>query len=70
MIWLDENRRRVLEAYADAGMKVSEAARRLGVGQDTVRHHLTATRTQTGLDPKSFWDLARLLGLRRKGERK
>ena len=65
-MWMDEKRLAVLRAYADAGMNVSAAARQLGVTGDTVRHHLRQTKKKTGLDPRNFWDLAALLGLRRK----
>ena len=60
--------RAVVQAYADSGMNVCAAARALGLSGDTVRYHLAAIKKKTGLDPRNFWDLARLLGLRQKGE--
>lgn len=66
MKWLSEKRRAVALAYAEAGMNVQAAARALGVSPDTVRYHLDAIKRRTGLDPKNFWDLARMLGLQRK----
>ena len=68
MEWLSDTRRLVAQAYADAGMNVSGAARILGVSTDTIYHHLAQIKARTGLDPRNFWDLARLLGLSRKGD--
>ena len=69
MEWLNDTRRQVAQAYADAGMNVSGAARILCVSTDTIYHHLAQIKARTGLDPRNFWDLARLLGLRRKEDR-
>ena len=66
MVWLSEDRKRVARAFAENGMRVSATARALGVSNDTVYHHLAQIEKRTGLDPRNFWDLAHLLGLRRK----
>ena len=68
-MWLEEKRLEIIRAYADSGMNVSAAARKVGVTTETVRYHLMQTQRKTGLDPRDFWDLvtlAALLGLRRK----
>lgn len=66
MVWLTVQDRRILQAYADAAMNGSAAAKALGLNLKTVRYHLDRIKKQTGMDPKSFWDLTKLLGLRRK----
>lgn len=66
MEWLSEKQRAAARAYADSGMNVAAAARKLGVSADTVRHHLEQIRKRTGRNPKDFWDLAQLLGAHRK----
>lgn len=65
---MSPRRLEVVRAYADSGMNVTAAARALGCSSDTIRHHLAMVKKKTGLDPRNFWDLARLLGLRQKGE--
>lgn len=69
MEWLNDTRKRVAQAYADAGMNVTGAARILGLTTDTIYYHLDQIKARTGLDPRNFWDLARLLGLRREEHR-
>ena len=66
MVWLTVQDRRILQAYADCGMNASAAAKVLGLNLKTVRYHLAGIKTRTGMDPKSFWDLTKLMGLRRK----
>ncbi len=65
MEWLSGTRKLVAQAYADAGMSITGAARILNLSNDTIYHHLNQIKSRTGLDPRNFWDLARLLGLRK-----
>lgn len=47
----------VISALAFSGMSVAEAARKLKKGESTIRHHITAIRLNTGLNPEDFFDL-------------
>lgn len=69
MEWLSGRRKEVAQAYADAGMRVAPAAVALGVSPDTVRYHLEEIKRRTGLDPRNFWELCKLLGLRKEDAR-
>ena len=53
----------VIIALAECNMKVSDASRILGVHRNTVTYHLEKIKRITGLDPLSFYDLVKLLGI-------
>ena len=69
MTWLTVRDKEILRAYADARMRVKTAARTLGVADTTVVYHLDRIGKETGQDPRDFWALAGLLGLRKEGRR-
>ena len=53
--------KRVVMAFADGRMNMREAARKERYAYTTVMYHLTSVRAKTGLDPRNFHDLARLV---------
>lgn len=65
---LDSKLQGTVLAYAECGMRVETAARKLGVSGTTVADRLLRVQIVTGRDPRDFWDLAWLVGLRRKEE--
>ena len=60
-MWIKPNRAQVLKAYADAGMRLQTAAKALGMSNRGVEYHLNRAKEETGLDPRNFWELVRLL---------
>ena len=51
----------IIKAYADNGMNVSRTARYLRYHRNSVMYHLERIEDATGLDPKNFHDLVKLL---------
>lgn len=66
--WLERKLQETVRVYADCGMNTSTAARQLGISRQMVNNRINKVKTVTGKDPRNFWDLAYLVGLRRKGE--
>ena len=52
---------RVVLAYADNNMKATEAGRKLFLHENTVKYHLDAVEKKTGLSPRKFYDLIKLV---------
>jgi sugar diacid utilization regulator len=52
---------RIIRALADNDMKVCVAAEKLHYCEGTLYYHINKIRRLTGLDPKRFWDLAKLV---------
>jgi carbohydrate diacid regulator len=50
-----------LAAYAHANMNVSVASEKVFRHRNTVEYHLEQVKKKTGLDPKNFFDLAKLM---------
>ena len=48
-------------AMADCDMRPSKAAAILGLHKNTIEYHATNIRSTTGLDPKCFYDLCKLV---------
>lgn len=46
-----------IDALAFSNMRVSEAARKCGIGWQTFSRRLEGIRRKTGLDPRNFFDL-------------
>lgn len=59
-----------VKAYADRGMDATKAARSIYYHRNTLNYHLKCAKKKTGLDPKNFYDLIKLIELynREKGE--
>jgi sugar diacid utilization regulator len=62
---LTETNARIVLALADNGMKVHAAAKALHYGRTTVDYHLLQIRRRTGLNPKNFHDLQKLVKMAR-----
>lgn len=55
--------KKILLAYADNKMVTNVTARALHFSGNNVSYHLTRIRTDTGLDPRNFYDLVRFVNL-------
>ena len=53
----------VVIAYAECGMNALGAGRRLHFSNNGINYHLTKVRTLTGLNPREFYDLIKLVEL-------
>lgn len=53
----------ILFAYANGNLSVSEAARTARYDRKTISYHLDRVHMATGLDPRNFWDLSKLMKL-------
>lgn len=50
-----------IKSYADANMSAAEAGRKMFLHQNTVKSHLDSIKDKTGLNPRNFYDLIKLL---------
>jgi sugar diacid utilization regulator len=51
----------VIHQYADNDMSVSATAKAIHMHENTVRYHLEKTCNETGMNPRKFHDLVKLL---------
>lgn len=51
----------VIHQYADNNMSVSATAKAIHMHENTVRYHLEKTWNETGMNPRRFHDLVKLL---------
>lgn len=51
----------IIRALADSNMNVCKTAKKVYMHRNTVEYHLQRVKTETGLDPHNFYDLAELL---------
>ena len=51
----------VVMAFAEANMKPGGASKRYHMSHNGVYYHLLSTKAKTGLDPKNFFDLCKLV---------
>lgn len=58
---LTKRDRECLELYAKSNMNANEAARRNFMHRNTVEYHLEQVKKKTGLNPRDFFDLAKLM---------
>lgn len=52
---------KIIRAYAKNNMRVTEAARDLKYHRNSIMYHFERIHEKTGLDPKNFYDLVKLL---------
>jgi sugar diacid utilization regulator len=52
---------RIVLAMAESDMRYSKAAVILHFHKNTIDYHITKIRENTGLDPKCFYDLCKLV---------
>lgn len=60
---MTENQAKIILAYAKNGMRAGAAGRDLFMTGQNVHHHLREIKADTGLNPKNFFDLCRLVGI-------
>ncbi len=53
----------ILSAYADNNMNATKAALSSKYDRKTVMYRLDRTQIKTGLNPRDFWDLHKLLSM-------
>lgn len=51
----------VLKAYMDANMVCTEAAKSLYMSSSNIDYHLNQIKHYSGLNPKNFYDLVKLM---------
>ena len=50
-------------AYAECGMRAKVAAEKLHYHPSTIAYHLRQVTARTGLDPRKFYELVRIVGM-------
>lgn len=63
MSTLTEKEKEILLALAEHNMNRSEAAMSLYMARNSFYYHFNNIHKKTGLDPRNFYDLAKLLGM-------
>ena len=61
MIKMTDVRKEVILAFADCNMNAAETARKTYRSYNSIEYHIGIIRTITGLDPKNFYDLGKLV---------
>ena len=56
----------IVLALADTGMRATAAARKLYMNHATVLYHMKLIKAITGLDPRNFYDLGKLVQMVKK----
>ena len=51
----------IVKTYADNDMNMAETARRSFMHRNAIEYHLGKVKRHTGLDPKRFYDLVKLI---------
>ena len=59
--FLSERQKEIIVAFADCGMNASETAKRTFADRNTLYYHIREIRRKTGLNPRHFHDLNKLL---------
>lgn len=52
---------KIIKAFADCGMNVSKAARRLKYHRNSIMYHFERIEDATGFNPRNFYDLVKLM---------
>ena len=60
---LEPEDRKIVLAYAENNMRVAAVAQKLYMHRNTVEYHLNKVKTVTGLDPRKFTELLKLLDI-------
>lgn len=60
---LSEKQIEIVRAMADYDMNISEIARQIYVARNDVEYHVAQIHKKTGLNPKRFYDLIKLVEL-------
>lgn len=64
---LSEKDKKIILAVADNGMKWKTTARSMGLHWNSVLYRFEKIYDQTGLDPRNFYDLYKLVEMVREG---
>ena len=69
IVWtgLSERQREVIKAFADCNMNASVTAKRTFTDRNNIYYHIREIRRKTGLNPRCFKDLNKLLSILEKG---
>ena len=51
----------IVVAYADNNMNIAETAKALNYHRNSIAYHLDQIHKRTGINPKNFYDLVRLI---------
>ena len=65
---LTEMDKKAVLSYAENSMRMSRAAKALFMVHSAVYYHIISIKAKTGLDPRNFYDLSKLINLIQKGE--
>lgn len=65
---MTERQKECVLAYAENNMSVKATAEKSFSHYNTIVYHLQAVYNKTGLNPKNFYDLCRLVDLIKHGE--
>ena len=60
---LDQQQQNTLLALAESDMNVTAVAKKMYLNRNTVVYRLDRIKAKTGLDPRRFYDLVKLLEL-------
>lgn len=69
MLLTHDDLMQTVQAYAECNMNTVQAGKKMNYHCHTVVYHLNKVAAETGLNPRNFYDLAKLLGYERKDER-
>ena len=58
---LDDTDVAIIRASAECSMRVNQIAKMLHYDRRTISNRLTTIRLRTGIDPRDFWGLHRLI---------
>lgn len=58
---MDNWKKKIVLLMAECNMNIAETARRAYTHRNNVEYHLGKIKRETGLDPKNFYDLVKLL---------
>lgn len=58
---MTEKQKEIIKAYACNKMRLNETGRKLNYHRNTICYHMEKVYKETGLDPRDFFDLVKLL---------
>lgn len=67
---LDGRKKEIILALAECNMSANEAARVKHYHRNTVVYHCEQIRKKTGLNPRNFYDLIKLVEMAKEGDGK
>jgi DNA-binding NarL/FixJ family response regulator len=69
VVWtgLSERQREVVKAFSDCNMNATVTAKRTFTNRNNIYYHIREIRRKTGLNPRCFKDLKKLLSIIEKG---